>query len=179
MAQLFASLPGNNIDMPVYTRSPQEIDAGDSVSLLGQGYSCTTDAIAIPGQLQTDFILISNPSGSGKLVRISEQFFGIQHKIENSTFRVYINPTVTGPGTPLGVNKNRPSMGAASVLAVSSLPIIAARGKLLFCTNVTPQGSLRTMQIPRYLEAGSKLLVTVQGTANSISHFFSQFWAEV
>jgi hypothetical protein len=152
----------------------------ERAAVQGQAYSVSTDAITVSGTNEVDFLLMQNPSAAAKLIRFWEQFCGSNiDSNQQTTWRIYRNPTVTAAGTPLVVNKLLPSIGAVSGTLVSSLPTIGARGTLQYAA-VLGGGAPhlnRQLQLSRYLESGSNMLITVQGVSGRM-YFWNAAWME-
>lgn len=153
----------------------------ETMAMLGKGYVLSVPITAIAGTTETNFLLVRNPAGSGKLVRIYEQFYGMQGSaLRASVFQFYVGAVVTIPGTPITISKTRPTVGGASACSAFLLPTTTSRGTLLAVVNsVGGYTFVRQLNLSRFIEPGTDLLVTVTPTNAGTPHFFTMTWGEV
>lgn len=149
----------------------------------GYAFQVTSNLITITGIAEVNFILLKNPSGSGKRVRLQELIFDIGlaggAQSLKSTFRVYRNATVTTNGTALTIYKTKPDGATNTIMEAYTSPTTSSRGTFV---NVFPftQGVFnRTLDLTRYILDGSNLLITAEPATTNTEHAFSSAWAEV
>jgi len=82
------------------------------------------------GGTENDFLLISNPSGSGKQLRLIDITIGFTNTINvMAYFKLYASPTITTNGTNLTVKPGRIGVSTpSSAVNAYSKPTISARG---------------------------------------------------
>ena len=146
----------------------------------GKGYVATSGLIAVSGTGEADFILIKNPVGSGKTIRIWQ----IVHAIDETTgtarytMKIYRDPTVTTNGTTMAINNVLKSGGATAMNAYTA-PTTSAPGTLL----VTREGSQLIvpldMDLGMYIQPNETMLITVKNQASGYLHLMTIFWLEV
>ena len=135
------------------------------------------------GKTENDFILISNPAGSGKINRTYNYLLSIGlaggAQSLKSTFRFYAAPTITANGTPVTVTKIKSDGAFSSVMNVYSSPTISARGTLLNTLPFTQGVFIHNLELSRYILEGSNLLITAHPATTNTEHAVSSNWGEV
>lgn len=133
-------------------------------SFEGRGFITTTNEITITPSAETNFVLIRNPTASGKLHRANELVVTVRTEGQNVRLRIYKNPTVTADGIPLAVN-NVKTGGNTPVSQVFSLPMTSSLGQLMAAYSRNANSLDRPFDLTLYLEQGESYLITAQGTA--------------
>lgn len=159
--------------------SSSSVELWQNLSLAGRGFSVITGFVNVPNTNETDFLLVRNPMGSKKLVKLKEFLFTIGATAsQNSIFRFYRSPTITGVGTELTIQKVLPSSDISSGIQVSQLPTISDKGTLIQMFSVGLTTFPRDQELARYLVEGADLLITIKGSNNNIEHSITMVWAE-
>lgn len=155
-------------------------DIWQDLTFNGKAFITTTDVITISTITETDFVLFTNPSLSGKLIRFWEFLLGVSGTSGQRTiFRFYGLPTITSNGTSLPIYKIRPSQSQNSIALAYINPIISNRGTLINAIELSPGTFTRSLNLSRYLEENLNLLVTVDASAINLEHNLSLSWAEI
>lgn len=145
----------------------------------GKCFTFVTGFTVVAGTAETDFVLIRNPSGSGKKVSLSEFLMTIDSATaQRSIFKFYRNPTITNVGTPITLFKVNPNGAISPTVLAYSSPTISNRGSLIQGFRVDNVTYGRNQKLSRFLVEGADLLITVQGSTNNIEHNLTAVWAE-
>lgn len=131
------------------------------------------------GTTETAFVLVKNPNGSGKTLRITRVFLSTSG---SGTIRLYHTPTITSNGSTLAINnryiKTSPT---ATVMTAFTSPTISVNGTIMFLALTTTQ--LGTFQVfddqDLILDPNFNILITVQNGANNTPTAVGIEWAEV
>lgn len=134
---------------------------------------------------ETPFLLVRNPIGSGRNIRLNE-FRPIVLNVGSASvvFRMYSKPTVTATGTPGPITSYRISaVPPVSAMQVFTVPTIAANGTK-FAHSFAGVGTNAFMHnidfdLAVILEPGQDLLVTGRPDANNVLVSAMLDWAEV
>lgn len=154
----------------------------EQLALLNQSFMVTTNLITIPTAAETGFLLIKNPSASGKLVRIFHLSVGLLFNNQNGIFRFYVNPTITADGTGLSeVNCRQSSSPIVGVATAFSLPTTTSFGTLFHAIPIQQNSSMIPLLLPPFMtiEPGINFLVTVDNAANNMPAVTNAMWLEV
>lgn len=144
----------------------------------GTGYAVTTNSLNILGVAEVAFMLIKNPSGSGKNIRVYEIKFGIDGNVNDpSIYRVYRDPTITTNGTAITI-RNRRKSGAASAMEAYTAPTVSANGSLLDGETFTSIEGHDFQDLGWFIEPGEDILITIDPTLTNLSHIISLEWIE-
>ena len=144
----------------------------------GKGFTTVTGFVSVAAT-ETDFMLIRNPANSGRLVLLKE--FGMTigaTATQQSIFRFYRAPTVTGIGTPLTVNKVLSTGTTVSVVLAYQAPTISARGTLIQAFGVDFSTLVRDQDLARFIAPGADVLITIDPDIASVDHNIVAVWAE-
>ena len=139
----------------------------------------TTNNILIANNAENDFLLLKNPAGSGKTVKIERIVFGSDENQANKStfFRIYRDPTITSNGTALAIN-NLKKGASVGVITAFKIPAISSRGTLM---------SVGSYQAPRIsddtdlvvmLHSGENMLITIDPTASNFDHQITVYFSE-
>lgn len=149
--------------------------------LAGTGFVATTNNITVANANETVFMLIKNPSNSGKTARLHRLTIGSDQNQANKMafYRIYRDPTVTNNGTALNINNLKKGAGV-SVLTAFRIPSISDNGMLLVVGNAGAviQGT-EQMDLGNLISAGENILITVDATAGGFDFFVTAYWEEV
>lgn len=174
---------GVNIDLiPLETKIQQLID-GDLWQrqvVAGKAYVVTTNNILIANSNENDFLLLKNPVGLGKTIRIERIIFGSDENQANKStfFRIYRDPTITANGTNLAIN-NLKKGGPAGVTTAFKIPAISARGTLLSVGSYQATRISEDTDLTVMLQPGENLLITVDPTATNFDHQITAYFTEI
>ena len=142
------------------------------------GYAVTYDVTLGTGE--QDILLLYNPAASGLDLRIKGVTFGIQTAATAMTFKTYLAPTVTTPGTGLTEINYHDRAVTATGLAYS-LPTISARGApfLQFDLNSGGTGVLSLdADLSLFIGEDEYMLITATPSAANKSMSVNLSWAE-
>lgn len=148
--------------------------------LAGMGFVATTNNITVANANETVFMLIKNPSNSGKTARLHRLTIGSDENQANKMafYRVYRDPTITNNGTALNINNLKKGAGG-SVLTAFKLPTISANGTLLAVGNAgAVVQSTDQMDLGNLISLGENILITVDATAGGFDFFVTVYWEE-
>lgn len=149
--------------------------------LAGTGFVATTNNITVANANETVFMLIKNPSSSGKTARLHRLTIGSDENQANKMafYRIYRDPTVTNNGTALNINNLKKGAGA-SALTAFKLPTISANGMLLAVGNAgAVVQSTDHMDLGNLISSGENILITIDATAGNFDFFVTAYWEEV
>jgi hypothetical protein len=144
----------------------------DSTAIMGNqgfGFKATTNRVSTGSTGETPYLLIDNPGGSGKILRLDKMLFIPTESTGAVTFRVYRGPTVTVNGTLLTPVGNRNTGQAAAVSNMYLQPTVSANGSLFFHVTLNAESPpfLYDLEQGTLLEPGFKLLVTADQTVSN------------
>ncbi len=145
--------------------------------LLGKAYVVTTNVITIAGTSETAFLLLKNPSGSGKTIRIQKILFGMEGIISISTYRIYRDPTITANGTvltPINLLKG----GSYGVLSVFRAPTITGNGTLMVVDTFTPHSPDYDLDLGFLISPNENILITIDPTTANLLHMATVYYME-
>ena len=131
-------------------------------------YLANTTFISIATGAERDFILLKNPSGSGKVVNIHEIVMTVDENIGATyRFKLYLNPTITSNGTSI-TPVNARQVGTVAVSStVYYTPTISTRGTLVYVSSWTLSSpTLRFVRLLLDPDNNYLLTVTVDNTTN-------------
>lgn len=149
--------------------------------IAGNGFVTTTNNITIANINETPFLLIKNPSNSGKTARIHRIWVGADQNQANKAafFRIYRDPAITADGTVVPINNLKKGAGV-SALSAFKLPNLSVNGTLLGVGNcgavidVSDHADLGGLIIPN-----ENFLMTVKATSGGFDFFVTIYWVEV
>ena len=149
-------------------------------TLQGQTFSLTSGDTTIASVTETPLLLISNPIGSGKIMKISS--IGLGSANANNTFLVYkfyISPTVTANGTAIAVVGSRQTSQNTPVTNIFRTPTVTANGNIYkqFRTGTAGHAQL-DINFSFWVEANQKMLITVTSTAVGIPAYINLSYKE-
>ena len=148
------------------------LDYFNKQTYLGNSFSLSSGTITFGDTLENPKILITNASQKGF-------FFYYRNAGSSAQFyaRFYLNPTVTGNGTPATPMNLRPAYQTASVASAFTGPTISVNGALI--TNMSCSDALVQSGLMFIIDPGSKLLVTAQSTGGSGTGYVEMAWYEL
>ena len=149
------------------------MDINGKQAYLGNQFVVGLKGTSVTGTSETNLLLISNPAA---VSTASKALFALFKKVwcltasNNVTIRFYLNPTVTGAGTPVTPVNCRPSNTNTSIVNVTTSPTTSANGtflEFLYSPYATPDMS----SILSILDPGQSMLITAQCSATSTVGF--------
>ena len=143
----------------------------------GREFLSLTVLTTISGTAETDFMMLTNPTGSGKIAYLESLVYTPSKG--GGIVRLYRNPTITDNGTVLPIVKAKPSSAIASIMNIYKNPIISARGTLLGVINAsTLDSNFIHYDLQRMIEPTYTLLVTITPASNNTDHSLFATWEE-
>lgn len=118
------------------------------------------------GTSEIPLILINNTVGSGKGAFVGMKKITSLTAGDSAIIRCYLNPTVTGAGTPVTPSNVRPANVNAAVSTVTTGPTVSGNGTLV---DVVSAAALMSglSQLLEILDPGQTMLITLQASASS------------
>lgn len=174
---------GGNADLsPLESKIQQLINNsgksfGQILAEQGKMFTATTNAVAVSGTGEVDFLLLNNPAGSGKTLLVNLFLPSLESTVFASTFRVYKDPVITNNGIALTIT-NRKNGGPASVMQAFRQPVISNRGTLLYMQSTVETINFN-MNMEMHINPGESCLITADPTSNNTNHIVTAVWAEV
>ncbi len=153
-------------------------DDGDTLS--NKAFICTTFDLSSNPTGENPKVLIKNPIGSGKRMKIFKFALTTNVSSNNNSFRFYLNPTVTANGTPLVSNSlNYTASPTISAMQLFSVPTISNNGTILMNFIV---GATSTLLVPfekeLIIDEGKQLLINVRPNTTGVTFTVVVFWIE-
>lgn len=168
-------LPSDQILNAVVANSPTNTA---NYSIAKQGTSVNTTEVP--------FVLIKNPSGSGKSIYIASIFLQSDPSEAGnwSIYQIYANPTVTANGTAITPQNNTIGAGNASIATPFYSSTVSANGALLGIVQSggnnngpTFTGSVILPEQPIVIPPNNSMLVTAKAKGNgTLCNFWFQWW---
>jgi hypothetical protein len=151
-----------------------------------KSFGISTSITITGGGTENDFLLIRNPSQSGKQLKFDTISVGFNNTVSvMASFKIYATPTITSNGTAVTINPGR--IGAsvpASSINVYSTPTISSRGTEyanFMVTGGPNSGSSYRFNVDQTIivDPGYSLLIT--GTPDGINRnlLLTLRWIEV
>lgn len=145
----------------------------------GQMFHVSTNRQALTGTTEVAFFYFKNPSGSGKNAEIYRiDYSPILDVGDNTTYRLYLDPTVSADGTGLTEIGNRQTGQNAAVVTAFFAPTVSANGTLL--KTIIPYGA--TLESPYngslIVEPNHSVLITRQISASGTLGGVNVEWRE-
>ncbi len=158
----------------------QVSDTGEMYSMWGMHYSYTTNNISMAVATERAAVLIDNPSGNTKTVKVRSFMFSAT-LAGTSIFRIYRAPTVTVNGTIGTIVNHRNTATVASGISIYTLPTVTANGTIFYSCQFEGPGNPteKNYNYSLWLEPNNKLLVTFQHSTVGQSMMFGLDFAEV
>lgn len=146
----------------------------------GMGYAVTTNNILIANANENNFLLLKNPAGSGKTVRIARIVFGSDENQANKStfFRIYRDPIITADGTALAIN-NLKKGGLAGVMTAFKIPTISNKGTLMSAGSYQAPRISEDTELAVMLQPGENMLITIDPTAPNFDHQITVYFSEL
>ena len=144
----------------------------------GKGFVVGTNNLTISGTAESDFMLIKNPLGSGKTIKLYKANFGLDASTVNpTTFRIYRDPTITANGTALTI-RNLKKSGAATAMTAFRAPTISARGSFMASDVFSSIESDIIFDLGFLIEADENILISFDPAVTNNPHHATLFWTE-
>jgi hypothetical protein len=145
----------------------------------GHAFSLTTPIVTVSGQLETDFLLINNPTGNTINLEIHTLMYTYSKGSGLALVKIYAQPTITTNGTSIGINKMKLNGSTSSIATSYYNPTISARGTLRRVFGASSAGSaLIEYDLGLIIPPTYSLLYTVVPAANNADHSIYLDWAE-
>jgi hypothetical protein len=96
----------------------------------------------------------------------------------NTTFRVYIDPTVTNNGTPVGITSTTFGDGNTSLMAAYSSPVVTSKGTKISTFSVPASQADLCNTVGWYLPPGHSFLITAHVSNNNKGLSVNASWSE-
>lgn len=106
------------------------VDASASLADSDKIFQISETITITGGGTENNFLLIRNPSGSGKRIKIIDITIGFTNTVSVlAIFKLYASPTITANGTAITIKPGRIGSGVpSSAMNAYSTPTISARG---------------------------------------------------
>lgn len=175
-----AAANGARVPRPTDARGASFVGTSNELSTLwGMSFNATTDTVTIvTNNTETPFAYVTNPSASGKTLKIYLISFGAP-STGSVVYRTYVNPTVTANGTALTIIGGRVTGQNASVASAFKSPTVSANGTLL---SVHRQNLNQDLLVIRdydlFIEPGGSMLVTATVNTNNTAIHLDAEWKE-
>jgi hypothetical protein len=145
----------------------------------GKAFFTINPLVTIAGQLETDFLLLRNPTASGKTVYFEDIIYTYTKGSGASVIRIYRQPTVTSVGTTQAVQKVDLNGIPSTITLAYYVPTISARGTLyrVFSQDATAS-FIRFADLGMVMEESNDILLTIQPAANNTDHSITASWME-
>lgn len=161
------------------THNSTDGDRWQTVVKEGRAFFTIGNFTTIAGQAETDFFLLTNPAGSGKIIYFETLVYTYNKGAGVSVVRIYRDPTITANGTSFTIQKVKPTSTFTTVLSAYTAPTISARGTLRQLLGQSAVGSLIYHEdLGFMLEPNHSTLFTIQPAANNTDHALYLEWEE-
>ena len=145
----------------------------------GKAFSMTTPIVVISGQLETDYMLLRNPTGGTLNVEMHSLMYTYSKGSGLALVKIYESPTITNNGTSITINKMKLDGSTSPVGLASYSPTISARGILRRVFGASSVGSaLIEYDLGLIIPPNRSLLYTIVPAANNAEHALYLDWAE-
>jgi hypothetical protein len=145
----------------------------------GKAFTFTSLLQNIDSNTEKDFLLLKNPSGSGKDILITHFKFGTDSQNVRSMIRIYSNPTVTTDGTSLTISNTLiKSSPPSSGMEAYKFPTTSAKGGNLNL-DINPSDSpSKGLNRWYWVHPGNSILLTVENSVSNAKTFGDIYWLE-
>lgn len=171
-----ALTPATNKQVPEHSI----LDHYNKQTYLGNKFVSTV-TMTSSGTTEVPILLMSNTqngTGTGKSMFVDlKKLVGLTAS-DSAILRCYINPTVTGAGTPATPTNLRPANANTSVATVATAPSVSANGTLVDVVVVAPL-AIGESSLMVIVDPTQTLLVTVQCSAASTATTSMLSWYEL
>lgn len=167
--------------IPVTLASDQEVltvtisnDEQVRFSVVVSNFNLTLSGVEQP------ILLIKNPSGSGKNLRVQLLGMNNRTKTQSALFFAYANPTVVANGTGLTARYLKVGDSTTSVMNLYSGPTVSANGTVLhsYGTGANQNDLTRLVDATDSLLENNMYLITGIGSNNNTNIDLSFEWTE-
>lgn len=173
-----STLPLNpNFPNPSQVPNNAIMDINGRQTYLGNSFilPANPDGVSLEDDTETALYYINCPASSKK------SLFLFQRKLASTDqviVRFYLNPTISGAGTPAVPINLRPASANTSVSSCASAPTASANGTFLsvLATVVSIESVSDVIFI---LDPGQSLLITAQGPADGSIVYQENIWYEI
>ena len=151
-------------------------------SIAGSTFSVDSGfRVATTAGTDNPILLVKNPSGSGKTLKLVTRFYGCNVNNVLVTYKLYLNPTITSNGTSLTINATKQSSPPSTVATAFYLPTISSNGTLID-TYVIGQNSTGVQikdDLIQQLDSNNNWLITADPGSNNRAVDISLKWQEI
>lgn len=174
----------NFLDLLIKNINPLAVSEESIYSRAGQMFNVATNVLT-PGVIaETPIFLLSNPSGSGKALRIHLVSLDAPFFAGDATiYRVYAIPSgdITSNGTTLTPSGGRQNSQNSAVVNMYKLPTVSANGLFLGAKVVGFGSNVEVdYNFSQFVEPGYNVLVTAQlSQSNGTCGLFMRYIEEV
>lgn len=154
---------------------------GNDAVAAGQVYTVSTTLNMAIGGTQNPLVLLRNPAGSGKVLRILRITAGCTASNVQTTFRLHSGVTITLGGITITPVTTNVGSGAVAVALASTLPTLSVLGNLMMGTHAgqNSQSMDLTKGYEVYLQVNNNLLISGEPVSNNREAVVTVVWAEV
>lgn len=150
-------------------------------TLSSRNFLVSTGMLTVPTNVETSFLLIRNPSGSGKSLQLTRLFLGLLFNNQNGFFPIYLSPTITATGSALPIsNTNHIAAPVATAMQAFSFPTASAFGTRILTVPIQQNSAGQNYPLEEriILAQGKDLLITVNNAANNMPSCVNAHWME-
>lgn len=145
----------------------------------GRAFVLSTTDLQNPSSAEVSKILLRNPIGSGKRMKV----FKIEEMTTTSTgnvsFRYYRGSTVTSDGTPMA-KVNLLSSGLLSVMEAFISPTVSVNGTHIYRTIIGVANTLtRQGEWLFILNEGDEIVINIRTNTAATFYNYNMWWVEV
>jgi hypothetical protein len=161
------------VDAKAISASGQEIKQN--------GYMAETGLLTLSESNEQNFLLLKNPSGSGKTVNIYRFIAGVDEGQTGKSTAVafYRNPTISSNGTAIAIRPVAVGYATSAVAQIYKAPTISNRNQRLLTTTYGTNLLYDTgADFHLQIAPGENLLITLDPTATNQEHFVSLIFFE-
>ena len=140
----------------------------------GKCWSGVINGIIIGGTNEADYVLIKNPSSSGKIFQLLQ--LNYSNNADTLLLKMYRDPTITSNGTSVSL-VNFVKGGASTVLELYYTPTISVRGTIIFVQSDKKSINEINLFSSRPIQPGESLLITSE-TGSGKTHYVTFAFGE-
>jgi len=166
LIDLIGTVPTSSVSHKMWV-----VDTGRVVGGSGDATFDTTD---------TALLLIKNPVGSGKSLKLFSRTYGVNVVNVMARFRLFVDPTLTADGTALPIIGARQTMSGRTVASAFKSPGVSSLGSLVdtFVVGQNNSGQVIFENLTVWLEPGHNWIIGVTASSNSRPVDIALKWVE-
>lgn len=149
---------------------------------LGLSFIVTIPTQSNAGTTEVPVLLVKNPAGSGKTLRIHTlKLYTIDVTgNNNATLKIYRGPTITANGAAANIRETRTAKAVSPIALVYTAPTIGANGNLVDIFLATGNSAVaETQHLGIFLDPGENFLFTVQQSSAGVDYAVTISWSEI